>query len=63
MKVYIMRHAQASFNAPSDRERPITDAGIKQTQNLLLANRDNISDINLIWSSDLLRAKQTAGLT
>ncbi|MFT6905576.1 MAG: phosphohistidine phosphatase [Oleiphilaceae bacterium] len=62
MKLYIMRHAQASFSAPSDRERPITESGIKQTNDLLLANRDQISDINLIWCSDLLRAKQTAGL-
>jgi phosphohistidine phosphatase len=62
MKLYIMRHAQASFRAPSDRERPITESGIKQTNDLLLVNRDQISDINLIWCSDLLRAKQTAGL-
>tara|TARA_R110001592_G_scaffold319321_1_gene596869 strand:- start:22307 stop:22771 length:465 start_codon:yes stop_codon:yes gene_type:complete len=62
MKVYIMRHAQASFNAPSDRERPISESGIKQTKDLLVTNHDQISDINLIWSSDLLRAKQTAGL-
>tara|TARA_R110001592_G_scaffold341474_1_gene630551 strand:+ start:23395 stop:23844 length:450 start_codon:yes stop_codon:yes gene_type:complete len=57
-----MRHAQASFSAPSDRERPITESGIKQTKDLLKAHRHQISDINLIWSSDLLRAKQTAGL-
>ncbi len=60
MKLYIMRHAQASFNAPSDRERPITEAGVKQTKSLLDVNSEQISDINLIWSSDLLRAKQTA---
>ena len=62
MKLYIMRHAQASFSAPSDRERAITESGIQQTKDLLLANRDPLSDINLIWCSDLLRAKQTAGL-
>ena len=62
MKLYIMRHAQASYSAPSDRERPITESGIQQTKDLLLKNSDQFSDINLIWSSDLLRAKQTAGL-
>jgi phosphohistidine phosphatase len=62
MKIYVMRHAQASFSAPSDRERPITELGIIQTKALLSANSDQFSDVNLIWSSDLLRAKQTASL-
>lgn len=62
MKIFIMRHAQASFSAPSDRDRPITELGITQTKNLLLTKNDQFSDVNLIWCSDLLRAIQTASL-
>jgi phosphohistidine phosphatase len=62
MKLYIMRHAQASFNAPSDRERQITPYGIDQTKELVLEHANTLTDINLVWSSDLIRAKQTAGI-
>ena len=62
MKIFIMRHAQASFSAPSDRDRPITELGITRTKNLLLTKNDQFSDVNLIWCSDLLRAIQTASL-
>ncbi len=55
-----MRHAQASFNAASDRDRAITDLGARQTKELLEKNTDNLSAVRTIWSSDLLRAKQTA---
>lgn len=60
MKLFVMRHAQASFNALSDRERPITETGISHTQDLLEKHVDSFAQVNCIWSSDLLRAKQTA---
>ena len=62
MKLYRMRHAQASLNTPSDRERKITEHGADQTKALILKHADKLSDINLVWSSDLIRAKQTAGI-
>lgn len=62
MKLYIMRHAQAAFNAPSDRDRQITQLGADQTKELVLKHADKLSDINMVWSSDLIRAKQTAGI-
>lgn len=60
MKLFVMRHAQASFDAMSDRERPITQYGTEQTKRLLLEHQDSFFDVNHLWSSDLLRAKQTA---
>tara|TARA_R110001599_G_C11993095_1_gene636241 strand:+ start:199 stop:660 length:462 start_codon:yes stop_codon:yes gene_type:complete len=62
MKLYIMRHAQASFNAPSDSERSITLLGADQTKELILEHAGKLADINLVWSSDLKRAKQTAAI-
>lgn len=60
MKLYVMRHAQASFNAPSDQERPITEKGLEQTNELIKRIKNELSDVEQIWSSELLRAKQTA---
>jgi len=62
MKLYVMRHAQASFNAPSDRERQLTDSGIQQTKELLALHKGDLASVNLLWASDLIRAQQTAGL-
>lgn len=62
MKIFIMRHAQATFSAPSDRERPLTESGIKKTQELLSLHKDDLASVTVIWSSDLLRAQQTAAL-
>lgn len=60
MKFFVMRHAQASFNASSDRNRPITDNGVEQTKRLLNDHAESLSQVNQLWSSDLLRARQTA---
>lgn len=57
-----MRHAEASFNAPTDRERPITEFGLGQTKQLIMAHASKFSDINRVWSSNLKRAKQTTGI-
>ncbi len=62
MKLFVMRHAQATFNAPSDRERPITDNGEKQTRELLSLYQQDLSQVGELWCSDLLRACQTAAL-
>lgn len=62
MKLFVMRHAQAAFNAPSDRERPLTESGIQQTKELLALHKADLSSVNMLWSSDLLRAQQTAAL-
>jgi phosphohistidine phosphatase len=62
MKLYVMRHAQASFNASTDRERQITQLGVDQTNQLIQEHASVLSEINLVWSSDLKRAKQTASI-
>src|SRR3989344_1173711 len=64
---YLLRHGEALSNAkefmsswPELRRNPLTDHGkktIRQAAKILKENR-----IDLIFSSDLLRAKQTAGI-
>ncbi|SET45814.1 phosphohistidine phosphatase SixA [Thorsellia anophelis] len=59
MKVIIMRHGEASMNAPSDDARPLTQRGILQSQQVgaWLANEDQLPDY--VWVSPYLRAQQT----
>lgn len=62
MNIFIARHGEASFDAPSDRQRPLTARGRDQTEALVLAQHSNLLAIELLWSSDLLRAQQTAAI-
>ena len=62
MKVFIGRHGEATFNAPSDRERALTDNGVKACQALIEAQQAAFSGVTQLWSSDLVRAQQTAAI-
>jgi len=62
VKLVISRHGQASFNADSDKERPLTQAGVEQTKQLMTKHLADLADVDAIWSSDLKRAKQTASI-
>ncbi len=61
--LYLCRHGEASFDAPNDRLRPLTEAGTANTDRraclLLPLLQENVS---AIWCSDLLRAQQTADI-
>lgn len=62
MKLFLSRHAESSFNAATDRERPITKNGIEQTKRLIDKNFSTLKEVEQIWCSDLRRAKETASL-
>ncbi|MBO9496516.1 phosphohistidine phosphatase SixA [Thalassotalea sp. G20_0] len=58
MKLIIMRHGQASWSAPSDKERDLTEQGIREVRDtvaLLAAQR-----VDCVFASPYLRAQQTA---
>lgn len=57
-----MRHGEASLQAPSDMQRPLTDRGITQTKALLNRYAKDFSCIKTIYASPYLRAQQTAQL-
>ena len=60
MKLIIMRHGQASWSAPSDSLRPLTEVGrhqVRQTVEQLQGE-----GINRIVASPYLRAQQTADI-
>ncbi|WP_062269957.1 phosphohistidine phosphatase SixA [Endozoicomonas arenosclerae] len=57
MKLIIMRHGQASWSAPSDQERPLTEVG--QNEVLKTANKLQHLGITRVLASPYLRAQQT----
>jgi len=62
MKLFIARHGEASFNAPSDRERPLTQNGLAVTARLADKHMQDLQPVSRIWCSDLVRAKETASI-
>lgn len=60
MKIYVMRHGQAQFYADSDSQRPLSAAGITQSENMANWLREqHKTPIQRAWVSPYLRAQQT----
>lgn len=64
MKLYILRHGDAGDHGdpryPNDAARPLTSKGIKRTRQLGNALRQMGISFDVIFSSPLIRARQTA---
>jgi len=62
VKLFIGRHGQASFDAESDRARPLTLDGISATERLRDEHLPELTQVQEIWSSGLKRANETAAI-
>ncbi len=64
MKLYLLRHGEAADHSdprqPNDAARPLTPKGRKRTRQLANALRQLEISFDVIFSSPLLRAQQTA---
>ena len=64
MKLYLLRHGDAAEPGdpryPTDAARPLTSKGIKRTRQLANALRQMEISFGVIFSSPLVRARQTA---
>jgi phosphohistidine phosphatase len=63
MKVYLVRHAIAEARGPvwpDDNERPLTTRGITKMREIALRLADRGVQVGEIWTSPLVRARQTA---
>src|SRR5215203_3809499 len=63
MKLYILRHGEAAEHGDprfKENERPLTPKGLQRTKQLAHALREMEISFDTIFSSPLLRAKQTA---
>ncbi|UJF23192.1 phosphohistidine phosphatase SixA [Shewanella sp. OMA3-2] len=59
MQLFLMRHGEASFDAPSDRERMLTHHGRYQTGQMANLLNNRMSQLDLVLVSPYLRAQQT----
>ena len=59
MQLFLMGHGEASFDAPSDRERMLTHNGRYQTGQMAGLLSNHISQLDLVLVSPYLRAQQT----
>jgi phosphohistidine phosphatase len=64
MKLYLLRHGEAAEHSdtryPTDDARPLTPKGIKRTRQLANGLRQMEIGFDVIFSSPLVRARQTA---
>jgi len=58
MKLFVLRHGMTS-NADDDADRQLTEIGVQEVEDVVRLRRDELSGINRIYSSPLLRVKQT----
>ena len=62
MKLYFVRHTSAADNAPSDAQRPLTRHGEEEARLVGAALAGMNVQPARMFSSPLLRARQTAGI-
>lgn len=58
MNLFVLRHGMTS-NADADADRKLTDVGIREVEDVINLRRDALSSIAHIYSSPLLRVRQT----
>jgi phosphohistidine phosphatase len=58
MKIFILRHGMTS-NADADEDRQLTEKGVKEVEGVIELRRDDLAGVTHIYSSPLLRVRQT----
>ena len=58
MKLFVLRHGMTS-NADKDEDRQLTETGVKEVEDVVRLRLEELSGIARIYSSPLLRVKQT----
>jgi len=58
VKIFVLRHGMTS-NAEADELRELTETGIREVEDVVNLRRDDLSGVTRIFSSPLLRVRQT----
>ncbi len=61
MELYVLRHGEASPGVP-DGDRPLTERGRQQTRAVLQSRQAELAAVDLVITSPLRRARETAAL-
>ncbi|WOO41892.1 phosphohistidine phosphatase SixA [Rubellicoccus peritrichatus] len=63
MRLFLFRHAEATYDAPSDEARELTEKGIKSTKKIAECLKEKeFAGLTEIRHSTLVRARQTAAI-
>jgi phosphohistidine phosphatase SixA len=62
MKIFIARHGHAVSQAPADHLRPLSERGREEVARNALAKLDDLSEVQHIYTSPYVRARQTADI-
>lgn len=62
MIVYLLRHGEATFDAPTDRDRALTENGRNQVHSLCNKRANDLSCIERVYYSPYKRTSQTADI-
>ena len=58
MKLFILRHGMTA-ESDADEHRELSEKGVKEVEDVVHLRRDDLNDVTRIYSSPLLRVKQT----
>lgn len=59
MKIYLMRHGEAGFEAATDKQRFLTTNGERQTAEVIEQFPELLQQVDLVLTSTYLRTEQT----
>lgn len=59
LTLWLMRHGDASFQAPTDAQRPLSEQGQNEVNFMASELKKRHLDLSFIWVSPYLRAQQT----
>lgn len=62
MRLYLMRHGEATNKAQADAERPLTDGGRQDVADMFDRFKQDLLCVEAIWTSPYRRAQQTADI-
>ena len=62
MTIFLLRHAEASFQAARDEDRELTARGRRQLLAVISTNTEELASVGRIWVSPYKRAQQTLAL-
>jgi len=61
MKIFILRHGMTAAS-DTDAARVLSDRGVKEVEDVVKLRRDDLRNVSRIYSSPLLRVRQTLGI-
>ncbi|MGI1677316.1 MAG: phosphohistidine phosphatase SixA [Cellvibrionaceae bacterium] len=62
MKLFVLRHGEAEYSAPTDEERQLTDHGGNEVRSIVEKKLTKLKSVQHIFVSPYVRAQQTAAI-